>query len=205
MPKNKLVAVAGTHAAAGMMFALAVIYMGLTTPAAAQALVQSAAGVDFSPLANNLINAFVVVATVAAGILTKFGSSFLASKTKMNDAAFEALIADRLNAILLKAIDYAEIHMKAEVADPKSAIRDVRIDNFFVRTAVDYAIRSAPDIISYFKLTNERIADLIRARLNPYVPAPIADSGSIVAIGMAPPAVVVPVSATGVTGDITAK
>lgn len=180
----------------------------MLSPAMAQAVSTVstvAAGVDFTPLANNMISALAAVATVAAGVLTTFIGSFLKSKTKMNDAAFEALIADRLNAILLKAIDYAEMRAKLAVADPMSPIKNVHIDNVFMEIAVKYAVNAAPDIIAYFKLTNERIADLIRSRLNAYIPTPIANSGIIVATGTDAPSVVVPVSATVATGDITAK
>lgn len=136
-------------------------------------------GVDLSPLANNVIAVAVAVLTVAAGVVSKFAVSFLASKTKMSDTAFEKMMADRVGDILLRAIDYAEMWAKTQVADPNSSIRDVRVDNLFVRVAVDYAQRSMPDLIKYFGLTRERIEDMIKARLNTYVATPPADSGKV--------------------------
>lgn len=139
----------------------------------------SSGGVDLSPLANNVIAVAVAVLTVAAGVVSKFAVGFLASKTKMTDTAFEKMMADRVSDILLRAIDYAEIWAKTQVADPNSSIRDVRVDNLFVRVAVDYAVKSMPDLIKYFGLTRERIEDMIKSRLNTYVVTPPVDSGKV--------------------------
>lgn len=139
-------------------------------------------GVDLSPLANNIIAAAVAVLTVAAGVVSKFAVGFLASKTKLTDTAFEKLMADRVNDILLRAIDHGQMKMKELVADPDSPIRDVRVNNMFMRFAVEYAQQSMPDLIAYFKLTPDRIADMVKARLNSFVqpPEPDADKVSVI-------------------------
>lgn len=140
-----------------------------TAPDFSPALAQT---VDFSPIANNVIAVAVAVLTVAAGVVSKFAVGFLASKTKLSDSAFEKMMADRVNDILLRAIDHSEMWMKEQVANPNSQIRSVRVDNFFLRTAVEYAQRSMPDLITYFGLTEKRIEDMIKARLNAYVETP---------------------------------
>ena len=135
------------------------------------------AAVDFSPLANNAITLIAGVLTVAVGVLTKFGVSFLASKTKMSDSAFEALLADRVSDILQRAIDYGEAWAKQEVANPNSPIKRVEFNNFIVEQMVSYAMRSMPDLIGHFKLTPDRIRELILSRLNGYMGIPEPDSG----------------------------
>lgn len=87
-----------------------------------------------------------------------------------------------MNDILLRAIDHAEMWAKSQVADPNSAIRDVRVDNMFLRVGVEYAMRSAPSIIQHFGLTPDRIEAMLKARLNAYVVPPVADSGKIVSV-----------------------
>jgi len=166
-------------------FAFAFIFAAaLFTPifgdvAAHAAGVQLAQTVDFSPLANNAITAAITVLTIAAGVVSKFAVSFLASKTRLTDSTFEKLMADRVNDILMRAIDHADMWMKAQVADPQSSIREVRIDNMFIRIAVEYALRSMPDLIKYFGLTQQRIEDMIKARLNSFTDTPTVNSGIV--------------------------
>jgi len=135
--------------------------------------------VDFTPLASQVIAAVTVVLGVAASVLTKFAVSWISSKTKINDSALEKLMADRVDDVLHRAIDYATAWAKIQVADNNSPLKHVQIDNFFLRQAVDYAVRSMPDLIKYFNLTEARIADMIRSRLNVHMEVPKADSGIV--------------------------
>jgi hypothetical protein len=153
----------------------------LFAPAIAQSIdaVPPSGGVDFTPLAEQAIAVAITVLTVIAGVVSKFGVSWFASKTRMQDAQLEALLAERVNDILQRSIDYAEMWMKNEVANPNSQIKNVQIDNFYVRTAADYAIPAMPDLIKFFGLTRERIENLIRSRLNGITVTPIVDSGQV--------------------------
>lgn len=138
--------------------------------------------VDFSPLANQIIAVAVAVLTVLAGVVSRYGVAWFAAKTKMQDAQMEALLAERVSDILGRSIDYAEMWMKKEVADPDSQIKQVRIDNFFVKEAAKYAMRSMPDLIKYFNLTQERIEELIKSRLNGITVTPVADSREVTTV-----------------------
>lgn len=166
-----------------LAYALGAAFIGfmLAAPAFAQTAKAAATGegVDLSGFALQAISVAVVILTGAAGVVSKFAISFLASKTKMNDSAFEALLASRVDDILNKAIGYAELWAKQQVADPNSDIRHVKIDNLFVRMAVEYAQGSMPDMIAHFGLTRERIENMIRARLNSFVPPPVVNSGTV--------------------------
>lgn len=166
-----------------LLYALGAGLVGfaLAAPALAETARVAATGdgVDLSGFAMQAISVAAVVLTAAAGVVSKFAVSFLASKTRMNDSAFEALLASRADDILNKAIGYAELWAKQQVADPNSDIRSVKIDNLFVRMAVEYAQGSMPDIIAHFGLTKERIENMIRARLNAFVLSPAVNSGSV--------------------------
>lgn len=148
-------------------------------PVWAQSIDSHPFSVDFTPLASQVLSVVVVFLTVAAGIVSKFAVSWFASKTNMQDGQAEALLASRVNDILLRAIDYAEMYAKRELADNTSGIKTIKIDNYFVRTAVAYAMKSMPDLIKYFSLTEEHIGDMIRARLNSVTSTPVADSGAV--------------------------
>lgn len=158
-------------------FTLASFVVLSIVPAMAQAVSAPSGGVDFSPLANNVITAVTAILGVAVAVLSKFAVSWISSKTSINDAALEQLMANRVDDILHRAIDYANAWAKTQVADPNSPLKHVQIDNFFLRQAVDYAVRAMPDLIAYFKLTDARIADMIRSRLNVSIEIPKADSG----------------------------
>jgi hypothetical protein len=149
--------------------------MAQTTPAPAPAT----GGVDFSPLAMQVITIASLALTAIAGWLAKFAVGWLASKTRINDSEAERLLADRVGDILNKSVDYAESWAKAQVADPVSPLKHVQIDNFFVAQATKYAMNSMPDLIKYFGLTENRINDMVRARLAPIMGDPKADSGSV--------------------------
>jgi hypothetical protein len=145
----------------------------------AQVPAPGSTGVDFTPFAEQVIAVAVAVLTIMAGIVSKFAISKMASATKMQDSQFEALLADRVNDILLKSIDFAESWSKAQVADANSPLKNVEINNFFVEQAVKYAMRSMPDLIAYFKLTPDRLENMVRSRLNGVMGTPKADSGHV--------------------------
>jgi len=174
---------------------LAALYI-FVHPAIAQTVAAPSGGVDFTPLASQVIAAVTVVLGVAASVLTKFAVSWISSKTKMNDNALEKLMADRVDDVLHRAIDYAVAWSKTQVADPNSPLKHVQIDNFFLRQAVDYAVRSMPDLIKYFNLTEARIADMIRSRLNAHMDVPKVDSGIVKTTLAAPDAPAAPATAT---------
>lgn len=148
--------------------------------------------VDFTGFAVSVIDVAALGLTAAAGILTRFAISWFSSKTKFNDAQMEALLAARVNDILTHSINYAEAWAKAQVSDPNSPLREVRIDNFFIRVAVDYALASMPDLIKTFGLTTTRLDQMIRSRLNVYIAPPVPDQKLELITSPAPQIVEVP-------------
>lgn len=155
------------------------ILLASAGPAMAQNLDSFSSGVDFSPLADKVISIAVAVLTGLALFLSRGVSSWIASKTHMQNTAAETQIAANINAILFKAIGYAESWAKRQVADPSSQIKNVQIDNFFVEQAVRYAVKSMPGYMEYFKLTPERVEEMIRSRLNDVMGNPEEDTAVI--------------------------
>jgi hypothetical protein len=124
---------------------------------------------DFTPVAIQVIDVVAMVLTVGGGVLITFVIRWLMSKTRMEDNQFEALLASRANDILHRAIEHAVVVAKNEVNKPGSGLKEVKFDNFFMNIAVNMAMKSMPDIISYFNLTKERIEEMIISRLDGYL------------------------------------
>lgn len=140
---------------------------------------QSTGGVDFTPFLQQVIGIVAIVLTAAAGIVTKFLTSWLAAKTKMTDNQFEALFADRLNDIIHRAIDAGEVWAKQQVADKNSPFKNVQFNNFLVEYIMKTVMGNAPDILSYFNITEDRLKTMIVSRLNSYLKTPVADAGEV--------------------------
>jgi hypothetical protein len=133
---------------------------------------------DVTPIVNQAIDAAGLVLMVGGGVLITFTLRWLASKTRMQDNEFEALLANRLNDILHRAIEHAIVVAKNEVNKPGSGLKEVKFDNFFMNIAVGLAMKSMPDIISYFNLTKERIEEMIISRLDGYLGEVKPDGGA---------------------------
>lgn len=176
---NKLTSVQAF--ALGLAAAFVAASLHLVPAAYAQAVEVSATknGVDFTPLANQIIGISVAVLTVLAGWIAKAGVGFLASKTKMHDTQIEELLAARVNDALLRGIDFAESWAKSQVADPNSQIKHVRIDNFFVEQAVKYAVNHIPQTLNHFGLTEVDVTRMVTARLNGIMGIPVTDGGAV--------------------------
>lgn len=133
---------------------------------------------DIRPVVNQLIDWAAVALMAGGGVVITMGLRWLSSKTKMQDNEFEALLASRLNDILHRAIEHSVIVAKNEVNKPGSGLSAIKFDNLFVGIAVNYAVKSMPDIIKHFNLTKERIEEMIMARLGGYLHEVPIEGGS---------------------------
>jgi hypothetical protein len=121
---------------------------------------------DLTPVANQVIDWLAVALMAGGGVLIAAVLRWVSSKTKLQDNEFEALLASRLNDILHRAIEHAVVVAKNEVNKPGSGLKDVKLDNFFLNVALNFAISRMPEIIDYFKLDEESIRQMILARIN---------------------------------------
>lgn len=123
---------------------------------------------DLTPLISPLLQVLAVVASGAATALLGYGIGWVKKKTKLEDAQFEGVLADRANDIVHRGIQYAITALENEVKKPGSGITSVKVDNLFMRIALDYVVKSMPGIISQFNLTPDRIRDMIMSRIGDY-------------------------------------
>ena len=137
--------------------------IALSYPAYAQT------GVDMRPLATSALEWLAMALTTVLTVLGGFAIRYVGARTGLSNSEFEKSLNDRLDDIIHKAIDSAHMAALNEVNKPGSGLAEVKFDNFFLSMAASYVNRSAPEIIKYFSLTQQRIQEMITARLPAYV------------------------------------
>ncbi len=145
------------------ILAVSAVFITVGSPAFA------ADGLDVTPVVTQVVDFVFIGLGVAAGVLVKFAVGWLSAKAKVEDQAFKALATERVNQILYHAIEYTEAYIKSEIAKPDSPLRNVQINNFFVKTAAQYAISvmsGKGGLKEVFGLTEDDIKDRILTRLN---------------------------------------
>ena len=142
-------------------------------------------GVDFGPLAMQAISIASVVLAGAGAWVARWAIRFLASKAHVQDTQLEDMLAQRVDYVINKGIDYAEAWAKNEVANPNGKIRNVQFDNVFIEMATNYVVDAIPETLSKFNLTPKGIERRVLARLNALMGTPEADSGAPKPVGAA--------------------
>ncbi len=113
--------------------------------------------IDFTPTVDYLVG--IVVSALGAGGLAVIGWAAKLLRLKADDA-----IRTYLETIAARAIDYARNRLLELGHD----VATVEVRDQWIADAGTYLARSAPDALKRFGLTEERVADYIRARM----PAP---------------------------------
>lgn len=91
------------------------------------------------------------------------------SKIGMQNSALEQNMADRLNDIIYKGIDFAMMTARNEVAKKGSGLEAVKFDNYFMSIAASYIAERAPDILKKFTVTQQKLEEMIWARMPAYI------------------------------------
>ena len=141
-----------------MLAAIAILfcYPALAQDAAAPAA--SGGGViDFTPILNELALAVATVVSAALLYLAKLGRDWFKARTGV-----ELQISDeQMRAVLDKAIQYG-------IALAVGRLRDraqLAVSNAQVAQIANYVIAAVPGALKNFGITEERLQDMIRARL----------------------------------------
>ena len=114
--------------------------------------------VDFTPTVLYLLGLIVPAMYVAAEKLGSIALAWLRTKTPFGFMIPEEVVAENLR----QAIDFgvAFAHHTAKEANLK-----VEFDSQFVANAVTYVKDSVPDALARFNITDQRLADMVKARL----------------------------------------
>lgn len=114
--------------------------------------------VDFEPTVLYLLGLILPAAYVVLDFVTKSFVAWLRTKTPFGFLIPEEVVADNLRSALEFGVAYA-------TAEAKKANLKVEFDNEFVANAVTYVKDSVPDALARFNITDERLAQMVAARL----------------------------------------
>lgn len=114
-------------------------------------------------IAGLLGTALTALASVAVRLVfAKFG---------LANSQYEQNLADRLNDIIHKGIDFALATALNEVQKRGSGLEAVKFDNYFMSVAASYIAPRAAEILTKFKVSQEKLEEMIWARIPAYVNA----------------------------------
>lgn len=108
-----------------------------------------------------IIGALGVVLSTLAGVAVRL----VFAKFGLTNSQLEQNLNDRLNDIIFKGMDYAHATALNEVNKRGSGLEAVKFDNLFISYAASYIVRAAPEILKRFKVDQNRLEELIWARI----------------------------------------
>jgi hypothetical protein len=127
--------------------------------------------VDLRPAVNSALEWVATALTTVLTVLGGFAIRYVSSKTGLANSTLEASLAARLDDGIHKAIGFALTAAQNEANKPGSGVAEVKFNNWFLSVAASYLNTGFPEIIATLKLTDDRIRQLIMARLQPYMAA----------------------------------
>lgn len=156
-----LPALGHTVTAVALLWAVVFLLFG-STVAEAQTVDMRQPAVDVLTVVAGLLGtALTALASVAVRLVfAKFG---------LANSQYEQNLNDRLNDIIFKGIDFAFATAVNEVRKPGSGLEAVKFDNYFMSVAASYIAPRAGGILSKFKVTQEKLEEMIWARIPAYM------------------------------------
>lgn len=114
--------------------------------------------VDFTDTVIMFITLVAPAVFVIANRLGEIITSWLKTKTPFGFLISEEVVKNTLQEAVQYGVNYATQKAK------ESSAR-VEVDNAFILNAVQYIKDSVPDALKRFNITDERLADMVRARI----------------------------------------
>lgn len=111
---------------------------------------------------------FGLLATILSALGT-VAIRLVMSRTGFSNSQLEQNLNDRLNDIIFKGMDYALATAKNEVMKKGSGLEAVKFDNYFMSLAASYVAERAPQILKRFSVTQQKLEEMIWARIPAYV------------------------------------
>ncbi len=124
--------------------------------------------VDMRPAAIAVVEWLGAAAVALANIGLALGIRWLKTRTGIDRSTLERIDAERLSDIIHHGINFTIAAAKTEVAKPDSRINKVELDNRFLSSVATYVNEAAPGILSNFTLREERLKEMILARMPAY-------------------------------------
>lgn len=122
---------------------------------------------DFMTLLEPFITLMFAAASAAVATLVPFAINWLLKKTKL-----DALISDDfIRAYLIEALDKGINLAKTKVYENKIT---VNVDNTIGKIVLEYLQKHTPDALAHFGLTEDKVQEMVKARLVKFVSTPTA-------------------------------
>jgi hypothetical protein len=114
--------------------------------------------VDFEPTVLYLLGLIIPAMYVVAEKVGQIALAWLRTKTPFGYMIPEEVVAENLKS----AIDFG---VKFATVKAKETNLKVEFDNVFIQNAVTYVKDSVPDALERFNIDDQRLADMVKARL----------------------------------------
>lgn len=137
------------------LIALAAILVAGPILMPAAALAADGTIVDLSPLLSVLVQFLAAILMV----LLSWAAAKLAQKLGLEQ---DEKVRQLLDEVIRKGIAYGATQLEAKAG---GAVRSVDLRSDLVAMAAEYVARGVPDALARFKVTPDRLADMVRARL----------------------------------------
>lgn len=116
--------------------------------------------IDFSPVLSDVLTVLMGLISLGALWLGKRVDKWLTEKTKTEVTFAEDLIRKYLNDALSKSLDLALSKLEATGDWTK-----IQTKSLVLAEAANYVIKTVPDALSHFGITQERLLEMLEARL----------------------------------------
>lgn len=155
------------------------------------AAVAHAQTVDMRPTGLAVLDWLANAAVIVGGVLAGFAVRFFNSKTALLNAQEEAELVERLRTIIGRGINFAKTVAQSEVAKDGSGLSAIRVDNWFIKVAADYAQEAAPGILRRFypdpEKMRRKLEDMVIASIPEHFPVGVVIEERAVGGGLTTP------------------
>lgn len=137
----------------------------------AVAVIASAADaqtVDMRSTAGSVLEWIAIALGTVLTTIVGVGIRLVMAKFGLANSQYEQNLSDRLNDIIHKGIDFALASAMNEVQKKGSGLEAVKFDNYFMSIAASYIAPRAGEILAKFKVNQEKLEEMIWARIPAY-------------------------------------
>lgn len=150
-------------------YLLAIAAMVLLAPVIFSADPAFAQTVDMRSPAMEVVTWLIGLLATILSAVGAVGFRLVLAKFGLTNSQLEQNLNDRLNDIIFKGMDYALATAKNEVLKKGSGLEAVKFDNYFMSLAASYVAERAPQILKRFSVTQQKLEEMIWARIPAYV------------------------------------
>lgn len=144
--------------------------LGAAVVVALVIMIEAAAAqtVDMRSTAISVLEWLANLLTMTLIALLGIAIRFVSAKFGLANSQLEQNLNDRLNDIIHRGMQYALATAINEIQKRGSGLEAVKFDNYFISLAASYVNERAPEILKKFSVTQEKLIEMIYARIPDY-------------------------------------